>query len=853
MASQNHGGEIPFSNSHQHGVSATTDAAVLSPAPPLAVVQASFPLNNSAAEEKTKIESQMMTSAPPLNSEDSNNNGTNTSGVAAPVLSENGRKTESNNTNGAAKEHSSTTTALKDPLQPPPPAASSPPVEAASKEGNSSSSMMLKQAASGTAPSVSFDQWVCEGCTFLNPNRKRKCEMCQANNPVSTTKTFTEDATSTGTPPPPPPQPADVAAATAKNASAATLKDPPASSPRQQPHSSNTTTASGLLPTRALGKRPSPWREPRIQLPPPAKEVQVQHHSPAQQQEKRARRRSARRAQRRYRRLFQDSVTVQIPLTVTADLGVAVQRTREKRVTGLYEQFPALKRSGDDDDDADPQEDDGPGASLLDKKLKGEATTTVDEDGKKKKKLQKLKHVPQRDEYASVLDYLEAKYVQGVVVDDGASAGGETGDNDDDDEGQGSVYSETSFLDDTGLQRTVAEQVLGHTTTTKLERQDDDAFFVNVGDLEVEENEMTLQTYDPLEDTKGDKSKKPRKRKKATPGDATKVSKDAKGKTNGKAANKKSTTAAAAASTSEPPKKKKAKTSKDGKESKPAPPTGKKTKTKDVAILKLQKTSETRQAKVDRLYAKLVQLIQSATEEALPRKAKPEKTRVTITCPMDKNPGDAITFVNPHMNQKLKCNVPKNIRPGGSFKVTVPKPAEEIDPDKDYNRLGRKFYDTLETYARTYDEWCDTEGEYRKATGDKDFNAHFSKRNKFDKLTTEFPNQDLKTVVDKAYLQKILRRARQNKHKRKQQQQQQAKPEHGSTGGAGSGGGSEEEDENNSEEEEEENAPQEPAAKKVKMEVKVEGKKAKPKKMALVPHMTLEFITKQFDPDDFNT
>jgi len=583
----------------------------------------------------------------------------------------------------------------------------------------------------------------------------------------------------------------------------------------------------------------------------------VQHHSPsssAPQSEKRARRRVARRAQRRYRRLFSDSITVQIPLQVTADLGVAVQRTREKRVTGLYEQFPSLKQSGDDGDADHEHENDGPGASLLDKKLKGEATT-VDEDGKKKKKLQKLKHVPQRNEYASVLDYLEAKYVQGVVVDDGASAGGEIGDNDndDDDEGQGSVYSETSFLDDTGLQRTVAEQVLGHTTTTKLELQDDDAFFVNVGDLEVEENEMTQQTYDPLEDTKGDKNKKPRKRKKATPSDATKVSKDAKGKTNGKTANKKSTTAAAAASTSETPKKKKkAKTSKDGKESKPAPPTEKKTKTKDVAILKLQKTSETRQAKVDRLYAKLVQLIQNATEEALPRKAKPEKTRVTITCPMDKNPGDAITFVNPHMNQKLKCNVPQNIRPGGSFKVTVPKPAEEIDPDKDYNRLGRKFYDTLETYARTYDEWCDTEGEYRKATGDKDFNAHFSKRNKFDKLTTEFPNQDLKTVVDKAYLQKILRRARQNKHKRKQHQQQ-AKPEPGSTGGAGSGGSEEEDDENNEEEEEEESAPQEPSAKKIKMEVKVEGKKAKPKKMALVPHMTLEFITKQFDPDDFNT
>ena len=72
----------------------------------------------------------------------------------------------------------------------------------------------------------------------------------------------------------------------------------------------------------------------------------------------------------------------------------------------------------------------------------------------------------------------------------------------------------------------------------------------------------------------------------------------------------------------------------------------------------------------------------------------------------------------------------------------------------------------MESFARVYDEWCDTEGEYRSYIGDAEYSSHFEKRKKFDVLVPLFPNRELKFPIDKDFLQKILRRARQNKNKR---------------------------------------------------------------------------------------
>ena len=120
-----------------------------------------------------------------------------------------------------------------------------------------------------------------------------------------------------------------------------------------------------------------------------------------------------------------------------------------------------------------------------------------------------------------------------------------------------------------------------------------------------------------------------------------------------------------------------------------------------------------------------------------------------------------ITFTNPHIaGQKLRVKVPPNVSPNGMFKVTVPIPSDGVgdldnnaNDDKDYNRISGTFYDLLESFARAYDEWCDAEGDFHKIKGEKEFAAHFEKRNKFDKLINEFPS-NLKTV-DKAYLQKF--------------------------------------------------------------------------------------------------
>lgn len=137
--------------------------------------------------------------------------------------------------------------------------------------------------------------------------------------------------------------------------------------------------------------------------------------------------------------LLSDSISVRIPLSVTANLAVAIKRSREKRVEAFYKRFPDMEttkeKKGDEaEDDEAVDDEDGDGAT---------------EKVEKRDKRPKLAHVPQRSEYASIMDYLEAKYVQGVMIGDDEDV--------DDDEGQGSVYSETSFLDDSGLQRTVAE------------------------------------------------------------------------------------------------------------------------------------------------------------------------------------------------------------------------------------------------------------------------------------------------------------------------------------------------------------------------------------------------------------
>ncbi|GAX16279.1 hypothetical protein FisN_3Hh238 [Fistulifera solaris] len=480
-------------------------------------------------------------------------------------------------------------------------------------------------------------------------------------------------------------------------------------------------------PAAALpSKRFSPWRQPKDARDPESaaslswsssRPHPATNHPPTKSTK-----------QKSTRKLFQEFILVQIPLNVTADLGVAIRRTRQKRIKGLLKAFPQLNQQKSTTDD--PPMEDG---------VKGDLTQDKSEEESKaqNKKKKKKRNQPQPGDFGNIVDYLEAKYVQGVMVDD-------SGSEDDNEEGQGSVYSETSFLDDTDLQRTVAEQVLAQTTTTKLELRDDGEFFVNVGELEIEETDLTKDEYDPLQDTK---TKSPKRKRKDAEIDKEENAKKKK-KVKPELADKKgkavpTSTKSAKASTSEESQK---------------PDTAKTGSSKDT-----QKKSKECKKIYENLYQKLVEMIKKASPEELPKRKT--KDKVSIKCPDDKKPGDTVIFANPHVRgQKLKVKIPDNCKPGGTFKVTVPIPIDE-DDDTDYNKLSRDFYSALEVYSRAFDEWCEAEGDYRKAIDDTDFTAHFEKRKKFDKLVNEFP-KDLKTPVDKSYLQKILRRARQSKSRK---------------------------------------------------------------------------------------
>lgn len=522
-----------------------------------------------------------------------------------------------------------------------------------------------------------------------------------------------------------------------------------------------------------------------------------------------------------YDRLFRDSFQFRIPLSVTADIAIGVERSKANRIKTIYRLFPNIEThikekkiiKEDVDDDASAQE-----------LTPTNANVEVSDGPQKKKPLPvkpTLKHVPKPSDYASVLDYLEAKYVQGIMInDEQLNPDGAAGDSDNpnDEEGGGSVYSESSFIDDTALQRTVAEQVLGHTTTTKLElmQDNDDDFFVNVGSLEVEETELTHSDYDPLQDAYKDKlsmAKRKRLAKKvalnpdsqqdnAEPLSSSKADKkpDESLSGTGEVASKKrpynDNTESPHASS--PHKKKKVQSTDEsvkrsskavaseekGKNVKSTPlslttETSKSGKKKpgrkalsDHAKM-LQKNSKMKRKKVDSHMKRIEDYIRNAPDQELPRKPKEKKLRVELKCPPEKKPGDMITFSNPHVpGQKLRVKIPPNVSENGTFKVTVPVSTSENEELKKgdnrakHNRLSRKFYELMECYAKVYDDWCDAEGEYRSYIGDAEYSSHFEKRKKFDALLPLFPNRDLKYPVDKDLLQKILRRARQNKNKR---------------------------------------------------------------------------------------
>ncbi len=239
-----------------------------------------------------------------------------------------------------------------------------------------------------------------------------------------------------------------------------------------------------------------------------------------------------------------------IPLSVTADLGVAMRRVRAKRIEKIKQICPSLFQSAannsglskekksqkgttgscgggggsvsqisdaDDSDNASQERRDGGGGNNEDdREVSAPPASGV-----------------RREQFGSIVEYLEAKYAKGVMIDDlderirqrkkqkkQKSAQGEAetdgagaGEGDDmsvlSDSAAGSCYSIESgnFIDDSELRKEVAHQILGSSAygKTKIEAEatcrgrtadddgdsmigdDDHGFFVNVGDLEMED------------------------------------------------------------------------------------------------------------------------------------------------------------------------------------------------------------------------------------------------------------------------------------------------------------------------------------------------------------------------------
>jgi len=429
-------------------------------------------------------------------------------------------------------------------------------------------------------------------------------------------------------------------------------------------------------------------------------------------------------------KIFQDAITVLIPLDVTADLKIAIKKTRAKRISSIYKRFPSLKKEAKnhDENSDDPMLDDEDEENARDK-----------DEKQPPKKRKKIENVPHPDQFGSVLDYLEAKYVKGVMLEEEDNAPML----DDKSEGQGSVYSKDSFLDDTDLQRDVAEQVMASTTLTKLELEHEDGdFFVNVGNLEVE-NDDYGENYDPLQDKE---NKITKKRKKSSAAVTAPKASDTK---------------------TPPPKNKKTKVEQPIKKKEPPSAKSKKsvsstssTKSKKTQDKGLRLAAKKAKSHSDSLFKKAAAMIKKLPAENLPRMKT--KLKVALKCPKNKKAGDDITFSNPHNpGQKLRVKVPKDCFPGGTFKVTVPVKHRPGDSDeKDRNKLPRDLQEALDLFGKAYDEWCTAQSKV-----DSSFETFKEKQGKFDKLAKLFPT-NLVTPIDSNYLKQVVRRARQNKYKR---------------------------------------------------------------------------------------
>ncbi|KAL7513231.1 hypothetical protein ACHAXN_010319 [Cyclotella atomus] len=524
-----------------------------------------------------------------------------------------------------------------------------------------------------------------------------------------------------------------------------------------------------------------------------------------------------------------DTILISVPLHVTADLGIALRRTRKKREarikrwlaqeTGGTEQLAVKKKATKKNKDDKESESDGEGDRDLDS----------DDDGP---------DAIRKEQYGSVLDYLEAKYVRGVSIAEYNSEGERvkvkkakrqsTDDNGSDDEGEEhfdsdqddnrSVYGDDGFIDDSLLQEEVVNQVFASDSygKTKIEMEAkrrrkeklldgskeeneddelsaagsdfDDGFFVNIGDLEMEEgwkgdedvviSPVKRKPGRPKKSEQGEVAKQkvkkrkvdkeaasPKKKKnkvvgKDSNGSQEKATKTTKKKDDGKVKvmKKKKTTSPA-----ENGKKKQSKESPATPKKSPSAKPKEEPKTPKGIMDNLAK-------QVKRKYNICVKMIGELTPKHLPRKTKPKATaKITVSIPADKSVGDTIMFENPHVpNQRLKVQIPaKANMESRTFFATVPLPKSDNVSEPKENNIPKELKEALYNYANTYDEWVNAKSVHNLTIPEaerEDLKPNSEKLKKFDTLVTEFPT-NLASPIDIAALRIIVRRMRTNKNK----------------------------------------------------------------------------------------
>lgn len=190
-----------------------------------------------------------------------------------------------------------------------------------------------------------------------------------------------------------------------------------------------------------------------------------------------------------------DSILIHVPLHVTADLGVAMRRTRRKRVRRIQRWVESVTEEREEDGKDVVGESTKNGQSG--DKTESDESASDNDGGKKERRSSSLDidddesnvGPPRREQYGSVLDYLEAKYVRGVVISDynangervkrkkSEASGNEEGEPDEvydsDQDDNRSCYGDDDFIDDSLLQEEVVDQVFASDSygKTKIEEE----------------------------------------------------------------------------------------------------------------------------------------------------------------------------------------------------------------------------------------------------------------------------------------------------------------------------------------------------------------------------------------------